>query len=72
MKKTVLDKKTEDNYLGMGNLGMIMITGLGHQTQQNTDVLTPHTNGSTNYREQMHLPPRMRGNLQNVTKNRRL
>jgi hypothetical protein len=72
MKKTVLDKRNEDNQFGMGNLGMIMITGLGHQNQQNTNVLTPHTNGMTNYREQMNLPPRMKGNFQNVTKNRRL
>lgn len=32
MKKTLLEKKEET--FGGGNLGLIMITGLGHQTVQ--------------------------------------
>jgi hypothetical protein len=68
MKKTVTDKRTEETpTFGMGNLGMIMITGLGQQ-HANNDSSTPSANGGMNLREQMHLPPRMR----NLHNNRRL
>jgi len=72
MKKTVMDKRTEDNQaFGMGNLGMIMITGLGQPLHQNNDSLTPSGNGAMNYRDQMHVPPRMRNNMHNMANNRR-
>jgi len=39
MKKTVIDKKSEESQpFGVGNLGMIMITGLGHQTQHTSTI----------------------------------
>jgi hypothetical protein len=49
MKKTLMEKKEEP--FGVGNFGLMVVTGLGHQSNQ------------PNMREGHMLPPKFRSNL---------
>ena len=55
LKKNIIEKREEPLGLGIGSLGMIVVTGFGQHPQQQQTVL--------NSREGPQFPPRLRSNI---------